>query len=132
MGFLRKKRQPDAKSTKSSGQSTEKIGYNPNRTEHLFWYTEDGYLVAQDVVCQHEYVEAVGCAHCGGHLLVAAHLNRSGQGLSELVAVCDNCGARANFIFDISNDVYQNWWQEQLGALYVRQHDDPPRAPHHP
>lgn len=129
MGFLRKKRQSKSD---GQGQAAEVIGYNPNRTEQLYWLTEDGYLIAQDVNCQYEYVEAIGCPHCEGQLVVAAHLNRSGQGLSELVAVCNQCGKRANFIFDISNDVYQTWWAEQLGPLYVKQFDDPPRTPHRP
>jgi hypothetical protein len=107
-------------------------GYNPNRDEHLYWLTEEGYIIAQDVACQHDYVEQIMCQHCGGQLIVAAHLNRSGQGLSELVALCSECRQRDNFIFDISNDVYQTWWAEQLGPLYIQQYDGPPREPHNP
>lgn len=108
------------------------VGYNPNRDEYLYWVTEDGYLIAQDVTCQHEYVEQMPCAYCGGQLVVAAHLNRGGQGLSELVALCPTCGQRANFIFDISNEVYQAWWAAQLGSLYIQQYDGPPRQPDRP
>jgi hypothetical protein len=108
------------------------IGYNPNRDDYLFWQTEEGYLIAQDMACQHEYIELNPCSNCGGELVVVAHLNRAGQGLSEMVAICRNCHQRANFIFDISNDVYQTWWSEQLGSLYIQQYDGPPRLPDHP
>ena len=107
-------------------------GYNPYRDEYLFWLTEDGYIIAEDVNCQNEYVQATSCPHCGGQLRVAAHLNRAGQGLSELVALCTDCRQRANFIFDISNRAYQTWWAGQLGDLYLRQFDGPPRKPCRP
>jgi hypothetical protein len=110
----------------------EEVGYNPDRDEHLFWYTEEGYIIAQDVTCQHEYIQDTPCPECGGELVVIAHLNRAGQGLSELVAVCRGCRHRDNFIFDISNEVYQTWWAAQLGPLYVCQYDGPPRAPYSP
>jgi hypothetical protein len=110
----------------------DEVGYNPYRDEHLFWLTEDGYIVAQDVVCQYDYVQESCCPKCGGALKIAAHLNRAGQGLSEMVALCQECRARANFIFDISNDVFQTWWAEQLGSLYVKQFDGPPREPYSP
>jgi hypothetical protein len=106
-----------------------RAGYNPNRDEHLYWLTEDGYIIAQDETCQQEYVQQMPCPHCGGSLMVMAHLNRGGQGLSELVALCHDCRQRANFIFDISNEVYQAWWAEQLGDLYICQYDGPPRKP---
>ena len=56
-----------------------------------------------------------------------AHLNRAGQGLSEMVTICLGCRQRVIFIFDISNEVYQTWWARQLGDLYVRQYDGPAR-----
>jgi hypothetical protein len=104
-------------------------GCNPHRDEYLYWLTEDGYIIAQDITCQQEYVQQTPCPHCGGSLIVMAHLNRGGQGLSELVALCRDCRQRANFIFDISNEVYQTWWAEQLGDLYICQYDGPPREP---
>ena len=124
MGLFRRKRKAD--------DTEDAVGYNPNRDEFLYWRTEEGYIIAQDVACQHEFVSMMCCANCEGELIVAAHLNRSGQGLSELVTMCRNCGQRANFIFDISNDVYQRWMEEQLGALYVLQYDGPPRQPSKP
>ena len=108
------------------------VGYNPRRDKHLYWRTADGYLIAQDVNCQHEYVVKSSCSHCGGPLKMVAHINRAGQGLSEMVALCTRCRQRANFIFDISNDVYQEWWARQLGPLYLRQYDGPPRTPAKP
>jgi hypothetical protein len=104
-------------------------GYNPNRDKYLFWLTEEGYVIAQDIACQQEYIEETPCPQCSGSLVVVAHLNRAGQGLSELVTVCHDCHARYSFIFDISNDVYQTWWAAQLGPLYIQQHDGPGRAP---
>jgi hypothetical protein len=112
--------------------SVDPVGYNPGRDEYLFWLTGDGYIVAQDVACQHEYVQQTPCDHCGGELVIVAHLNRAGQGLSELVTVCGECHQRANFIFDISNNVYQAWWADQLGPLYIQQYDGDPREPVHP
>ncbi len=105
------------------------VGFNPNRDGCLYWLTEDGYIIAQDVACQHEYVEQTPCPDCGGDLVVVAHLNRAGQGLSELVTLCRACHTRVNLIFDISNDMYQAWWAEQLGLMYVCQYDGPPREP---
>jgi hypothetical protein len=116
--------------TQDEGASQVPPGYNPNRDEYLYWLTEEGYIIAQDVACQHDYVEQVMCQHCDGQLIVVAHLNRSGQGLSELVALCSECRQRDNFIFDISNEVYQAWWAEQLGPLYIEQYDGPPREPY--
>jgi ribosomal protein S27AE len=95
----------------------------------LYRLTADGYIIAQDVDCQYEYARKTSCPHCGGALVIAAHLNRAGQGLSELVALCQDCRQRTSFIFDISNDVFQAWWAEQLGPLYIRQYDGPPREP---
>lgn len=115
-----------------SGTAREDVGYNPARDETLYWHTEEGYIIAHDVSCQHEYIEQAYCHECGGSLAVAAHLNRAGQGLSELVAVCRECGARVSFVFDISNAVYQSWWAAQLGPLYVQQYDGPPREPLEP
>jgi hypothetical protein len=105
-------------------------GYNPHRDDYLYWLTEEGYIIAQDITCQPEYIQATPCPECGGPLMVVATLNRAGQGLSELVAVCRGCRARSSFIFDISNDAYQAWWAEQMGDLYIQQHDCAPRLPH--
>lgn len=129
--WLRRKRGRSArgKQHEERGGAVVPAGYNPSRDEHLYWLTEDGYIIAQDVACQHEYVQAMRCPACGGRLRVAAHLNRDGQGLSEMVAVCTSCRARASFIFDISNDVYQTWWAAQLGDLYIQPFDGPPRVP---
>jgi hypothetical protein len=133
MGLWGKFRRPKQDSPgDDQDQSGDEVGYNPDRDEHLYWLTKEGYIIAQDVTCQHEYISETPCPHCGGELVVIAHLNRGGQGLSELVAVCRACRQRANFIFDISNEVYQVWWAEQLGALYIQQYDGPPRVPHRP
>ncbi len=110
-------------------QPSSTIGYNIHRNKYLFWRTEEGYIIAQDVNCQHDYVNQTSCANCGGPLRIVAHINRAGQGLSEIVAMCGECRARTSFIFDISNEVFQTWWAEQLGTLYVRQFDDEPREP---
>jgi hypothetical protein len=128
MPILRKSQSPCLPDTPASPT----IGYNPRRDEHLFWWTQDGYIVAQDVNCQYEYVTDTPCPRCGGSLHVMAHINRAGQGLSELVAVCQQCHVRGSFIFDISNEIFQTWWAEQLGPMYVRQYDGPPREPHSP
>jgi hypothetical protein len=133
MGILRRK--PSSKPGAQDPESAESelpVGYNPHRNEYLYWYTEEGYIIAQDVLCQHEYIEQTPCPHCGGTLAVVAHLNRGGQGLSELVAMCPQCRQRVNIIFDISNEVYQAWWAEQLGPLYFQQYDEPPRVPYSP
>lgn len=106
--------------------------YNPDRDETLFWWTEDGYIIAHDQACQLEYVAMCACAECGGTLAVIAQINRAWQGLNEVVAVCRRCRARYSFIFDISNAVYQAWWARQLGELYVPQYDGPPRTPYEP
>jgi len=130
MGIIRKvRRSKRNRREQQPPPSNVPAGYNPNRNEYLYWWTEDGYLIAQDVVCQYEYVQNMPCPHCGGTLAVVAHLNRAGQGLSELVALCRDCRQRANFIFDISNETYQTWWAEQLGPLYIEQYDGPPREP---
>jgi uncharacterized CHY-type Zn-finger protein len=113
-------------------QASSTIGYNADRDKCLYWRTEEGYIIAQDVNCQHEYVNATPCANCGGPLRVVAHINRAGQGLSEIVAMCGECRQRTSYIFDISNDVFQRWWAEQLGPLYVRQFEDAPREPFAP
>lgn len=104
-------------------------GYNRNRDQYLFWLTEEGYVIAQDIVCQQEYINETPCPQCGGSLMVVAHLNRAGQGLSEMVTICHGCHARYSFIFDISNTAYQAWWAEQLGSLYIQQYDGQPREP---
>lgn len=113
-------------------QLNQAAGRNPYRDEYLFWYTEDGYIIAQDVLSQYEYVQSVPCPDCDGTLRIMAHLNRAGQGLSEMVTICRDCHYSVNFIFDISNEVYQQWWAEQLGSLYIVQYEGDPRQPHSP
>lgn len=103
-------------------------GYNPNRTVDLFALTTDGYIIAQDIICQNEYVEAQQCENCGHELTIIANINRAFQGLNEVVTVCRNCGNHQNFIFDISNEVYQGWWAERMGDLYVRTYEGKPRV----
>lgn len=107
-------------------------GTNPNRDEYLYWLTQEGYIIAQDVLSQREYIEMLSCSMCGGALKIAAHLNRAWQGLSEMICVCKECQHRYSIIFDISNEIYQQWWAEQLGSLYIRQYDGEPRQPFSP
>lgn len=102
-------------------------GYNPQRTPDLFAFTTDGYIIAQDVACQHEYVAAQRCPTSGRPLVIIAQINRAFQGLNEVVALSPATGERFSFIFDISNDVYQTWWAAQMGDLYERLYDGPPR-----
>lgn len=114
------------------GMNNVMIGYNPNRDEYLYWLTQEGYIIAQDVACQHDYIQATRCPNCDDELVIIAQLNRAGQGLNEMVAICRQCRERVTFIFDISNDVYQSWWAEQLGDLYIQQFDGCPREPFSP
>ncbi|NDJ87487.1 MAG: hypothetical protein GYB66_16555 [Chloroflexi bacterium] len=107
-------------------------GYNPNRNEYLYWYTREGYIIAQDILCQYEFVDRAQCPECGGKLRVVAHLNRDGQGLSEMVSLCTACGHNVNVIFDISNEIYQEWLAEQLGPMYVPPFEEEPRTPYSP
>lgn len=104
-------------------------GYNSSRTDDLYALTADGYIIAQDVVCQNEYVHSQRCPHCRQQTMtVMAKLNRSFQGLNELVAICTNCHERSSYIFDISNEVYQNWLAVQMGDLYTHIYEGPPRV----
>lgn len=103
---------------------------NPKRDHNLYRPTPEGYLIAQDISCQYEYVADAPCQHCNAHQLsVMAQINRSGQGLNELVCKCKQCGKPSSFIFDISNRAYQSWLAEQLGDLYMPSYDGPPRRP---
>lgn len=102
-------------------------GYNPNRTDDLFAPTEDGYIIAQDIACQQEYIAMQRCLISGRPLLTVAQINRAFQGLNEVVALSPATGERYSFIFDISNDVYQAWWAQQMGDLYEPLYDGPPR-----
>lgn len=112
-----------------SQKKREALGYNPNRTIDLFALTkEGGYIIAQDIACQHEYILTQTCPDCGQNLTPIAQINRSFQGLSEVVAVCPN-GAHFSFIFDISNETYQSWLAEQLGYEYEHPFDVTPREP---
>lgn len=104
-------------------------GINANRTGDLFKLTGEGYILAHDVASQYEYVQKQTCPDCACPLNIIAQINRSFQGLNELVAACPNCGKNSSFIFDISNDVYQHWLAERLGELYVQNYDGPPRQP---
>ncbi len=103
-------------------------GVNPNRTLDLFALTTDGYIIAEDIACLNEYVAEQPCSACGSPLAVIAQINRSFQGLTEVVSFCPSCGKKYSFIFDISNDVYQAWWAERMGELYVRTFDGPGRV----
>lgn len=107
----------------------EALGLNPQRTIDLFASTTDGYIIAQDIVCQHEYIDEQCCAKCGhcGSLVAIASINRSFQGLNEVVTLCRRCANRQSFIFDISNDSYQAWMAERMGELYMRPFDGPGR-----
>lgn len=105
-----------------------KPGRNPNRTADLFALTTDGYIIAEDVDCQYEYVAMQRCPDTGKPLRVVAQINRAYQGLNELVAISEGTGRPFSFIFDISNDVYQTWWRQILGEFYVRPFDGPPRV----
>jgi hypothetical protein len=102
---------------------------NPNRTKELFALTADGYIIAQDIGCQYELIETRRCDNCQGKLRPIAQINRAFQGLNEVVTLCEKCGQRHSFIFDISNDVYQVWWAENMGDNYMRIYDGPPRTP---
>lgn len=101
---------------------------NPYRTDDLFALTTDGFIIAQDIACQYEFVAAQRCPETGKRLKVIAQINRSFQGLNEVVAVSLGTGKQHNFIFDISNDVYQSWWAETMGDFYVRLFDGPGRT----
>lgn len=107
----------------------EALGYNPQRTLDLFALTTDGYIIAQDIVCQHEFIDAQPCPNCNRHgaLVAIASINRSFQGLNEVVTLCRRCAYRQSFIFDISNDVYQGWLADRMGDLYMRPFDGPAR-----
>jgi hypothetical protein len=111
-----------------SQKRREELGYNPNRTPELYALTSEGYIIAQDIACQYEYI---GMQHTddGETLRPMAHLNRAFQGLSEIVAVSEVSGRVVSFIFDISNEVFQTWWAERLGDHYERAYDGQPRTP---
>jgi hypothetical protein len=109
-------------------QPEQDPGYNPNRTRELFAITADGYILAQDIRCQYEFIEQQRCSTCQHEIVPIAQLNRAFQGLNEVVTICPNCGEHYSFIFDISNEVYQNWWAERMGDMYFRTYDGPPRA----
>lgn len=100
----------------------DQLGYNPNRTPDCYALTMDGYIIAQDVACQYEYILTQR-----DDLVPVAHINRSFQGLSEIVAVSQQTGEQFSFIFDISNAVYQTWLAARLGPAYERLYDGPPR-----
>lgn len=102
-------------------------GVNANRTLDLFALTADGYIIAEDIACQNEYVAGQRCSECQSSLAVIAQINRSFQGLTEVVCVCQGCGQKYSFIFDISNEAYQAWWAERMGDLYVRTFEGPGR-----
>lgn len=109
-------------------ESQNDPAFNPNRTADLFALTADGYVIAQDINCQYEFIEQHRCSNCDGDLMPIAQINRAFQGLNEVVTVCPNCGARYSFIFDISNDVYQRWWADRMGESYIRAYDGTPRT----
>lgn len=103
-------------------------GFNVHRTSELFDLTADGFIIAQDIACQYEYIATQRCPETGKRLRVIAQINRSFQGLNEVVAISLGTGKQYNFIFDISNDIYQEWWAETMGTAYVRQFDGPGRT----
>lgn len=113
------------------GSTKPTLGYNPNRTRDLFALTrEDHYIIAQDIACQYEYIDIQRCPECGAALIPIAQINRSFQGLNEIVTVCSRESKNQySFIFDISNDVYQAWWAEQMGEHYERVFEGSPRTP---
>jgi hypothetical protein len=103
-------------------------GINPHRTLNLFALTTDGYIIAEDIACLNEYIAEQACSVCNSTLAVIAQINRAFQGLTEVVSFCPSCGKKYSFIFDISNDVYQAWWADRMGDLYVRTFDGPGRV----
>ncbi len=109
-------------------EAEEDASFNPKRTDELFAQTTDGYIIAQDIGCQYEFIATRVCGNCHGTLIPVAQLNRAFQGLNEVVTICEDCGQRHSFIFDISNDVYQSWWAERMGENYVQAYDGPPRT----
>jgi hypothetical protein len=104
-------------------------GYNPDRTIDLFALTTDGYIVAQDIASQYEYITMQPCPQTGKPLKVIAQINRAFQGLNELVAISTGTGEKFSFIFDISNEVYQSWWAAQMGDFYQPTYEGQPRQP---
>jgi hypothetical protein len=103
---------------------------NPHRTAELFAPTAEGYLIAQDIACQYEYVQQVArCAACGSSLRVAGLITRAALGLNEIVCICTACQARTSLTFDISNAVYQTWLAGQMGDFYSSSYNGPPRKP---
>lgn len=112
---------------RTSPEQFQDPAVNPNRTADLFALTDEGYIIAQDIACQQEFVDHQCCHYCESGLVSIAQLNRAFQGLHETVAFCPNCSERYSFIFDISNDVYQEWWASLTGDAYVRAYDGEPR-----
>src|SRR3989304_642675 len=80
-------------SRRLSHKDRERLGYNPYRTADLFAPTDEGYIIAQDVACQHEYIFDQPCPHCEvfNTLMPVASINRAFQGLNEMVVRCTNC-----------------------------------------
>jgi hypothetical protein len=114
--------------TRRSRTENSDPAVNPNRNADLFTLTTDGYIIAQDIASQQEYIDLMRCPDCGAPLTSIAHINRAFQGLNEIVVICIDCGAHGSFIFDISNEVYQNWWEARMGEAYVRAYDGQPRV----
>ena len=114
--------------SKKSTQHNIPPEVNANRTVDLWALTTDGYIIAEDIACQTEYVSVQSCPNCGHTpLRMMAQINRAFQGLNELVTRCANCREIYVFIFDISNEVYQAWWAERMGTMYTRLYDGAPR-----
>ena len=105
----------------------EQLGFNPNRTVDLYALTNDGYIIAQDIASQHEFVLDQRTEE-GYPIIPIAHINRSFQGLSEIAAICPQNGEHYSFIFDISNAVYQDWWRKQMGDNYEANYEGPARS----
>ena len=111
-----------------SGTPGSDPGANPRRTADLYAPTPEGYLIAQDIACQYLYTKHAACPDCGGSLRVAAHIDRAGEGLNELLCQCAACGSRSSVLFDVSNEVFQAWLGDLLGDLYTRHYAGPPRT----
>ncbi len=110
-------------------EQTDDPAVNPNRNSDLFDLTDEGYIIAHDIACQNEFMDCQCCPNCGTNLISIAQINRAFQGLNEFVAICPGCMEHYSFIFDISNDIYQEWWADRMGDSYVRTYEGIPRTP---
>lgn len=103
---------------------------NPQRTPALFRHTPEGYIIAEDISSQYDYVKYnAACPACRGLLRVTAHISRATRGLSEIRCECRICHHPTILLFDISNTAYQRWLASLMGDLYTRHYAGPPRHP---